>query len=98
MDAGSAAPLKICKGIINSMKFPAENIQIGKTKVLYRAAEYRKLEVSDELIDPAPNVLWTSFLGLRIPAAFIACLNTVGLVNQDETQDHQRQPRDNVQG
>lgn len=85
MDAGSAAPLKICKGIIDSMKFPAENIQIGKTKVLYRAAEYRKLEVGDDLIDvctlhqhtPRLGTLavLSSFLGLRTAAAFTACLS-----------------------
>ena len=45
MEPGSGANLKVCKGIIKQMGFPDENIQIGKTKVLYRAAEYRKLEL-----------------------------------------------------
>jgi len=45
MDPKSAPAVKVCKGIISNMNFPEENIQIGKTKVLYRAAEYRKLEL-----------------------------------------------------
>jgi len=34
-----------CKTIINKMGFPKTNIQIGKTMVLYRAEEHKKLEL-----------------------------------------------------
>lgn len=36
--------------IIKHMKLSAENVRIGKSRVLYRAQEYRKLELEWEIV------------------------------------------------
>ena len=51
---GGAAPTgdarSICEKVIKHEELPAEDVRMGKTRVLYRAAEYRKLELDRSII------------------------------------------------
>jgi hypothetical protein len=49
-DVASSSEKGTCEAIVKAMKLKAENIRIGKTRVLYRAMEYRRLELEWEII------------------------------------------------
>eukprot|EP00949_MAST-11_sp_MAST-11-sp1_P000183 g183.t1 len=45
-----------CKQIVSAMKLDRKNVQIGRTRVLYRAMEYRKLELDWSIITKNENI------------------------------------------
>ena len=44
------APRDVCVAVIKKLKLDTENVRIGKSKVLYRAMEYRKMELEWEIV------------------------------------------------
>ena len=52
-----ATAKKLCEAICKKMKLEPENVRMGKTKVLYRAMEYRKLELEWEIITKHETIL-----------------------------------------
>ena len=54
-DPGSD-PRAVCQKIIQHEDLPSEDVRMGKTRVLYRAAEYRKLELDRSVIVQQENV------------------------------------------
>jgi hypothetical protein len=47
---GGGAPRDVCAAVIKKLKLDPENVRIGKSKVLYRAMEYRKMELEWEIV------------------------------------------------
>ena len=46
----ASAPRDKCAAVIKKLKLNEENVRIGKTRVLYRAMEYRKMELEWEIV------------------------------------------------
>ena len=55
--SGGGDARRTCKDVIKQMKLSTENVKIGKTRVLYRAMEYRKLELDWSILTKNENIL-----------------------------------------
>ena len=54
--AALGSPKSVCEKIIDHLKLNRKNIIMGKSKVLYRAEEYRSMELDWSIVTRTENV------------------------------------------